>query len=355
MTTSFIKRIVPIASQAALISVFALVVSSCGGSGSSGGTDDSPATVRPKSLDGVRLTLDNNVIFEFVRNAGTEGAVLNGETEVGTFFYRLGGVQLRQYPNINGEASDCRWPDSISTAVYTYRAVNESAAVLTLTGLGVNDLTTTGSFNANNGSFVYFFNSDSNGFLSNEVVIDLTFSGNGTSITANNATVRIPGGHPLYDTVVIPASVGLVLGGPVPQNYNPVIDPDRPSKITPASLDNLYVLFTNGIPNPAVDFTVQFVAEGGNLPPSNNGPDEVGQGLLRVSGAVVDNAVDYTWERIGGTDDGVLVISEANNTFDGRYTLRFLGVDNGVYTGEVDAGTPDAAEVSGTFFLPDSP
>ena len=334
-------------------SALAFGLSGCGGGG--GGSDNSPPTIRPKTLDGLLLTLDTNVRFEFVRNTGTAPALLPGDVETGTFYYTLGGVQLRQYPNQGGDNSDTRYPDAVSNASYTYRAINESSAVLTMTGIGINDLNTTGGFNANNGSFTYLFNSSSGGGVNNTVVIDLTFASNGSYITPNTTTTSIPGSpNPQWDVIYVPAGIRLVAGGFVPENYNPEIDPNRPSKIVPASLNNLIVNWTNtGIPDPNFDFTVQFVAQATGLPKSNEAdPDEIGQGLLRVAGSAVDDAVDYTWRRIAGTDNGVLTITGSNTTFDGVYNLSFMGADNGNYVGEADAGTVNVAEVTGTFFIP---
>ena len=338
-----------------LISTIALITCcitlfNCGGAGA-GSNDKSPETVRPKTFDGIVLTLDSTVRFEFIRNTGSAPALVSGDVETGTFLYTLGGVQLRKYRNTNGDDSDVRYPDSVSSASYTYRAINTSAGILTLTAVGINDLTTSGTRSANNGSLVYLFNSDSNGTTNNVVVIDLTFSKNGQSITSNEATVRIPGGNQRYDNVLVPTTLSLATGGYVSTNYNPTLDPKRDSKIAPASLNNKLVNYTNGKPDTTLDFTIQFVAD--NAGPANNSNiDEIGQGLLRVAGNSVDDAVNYTYTRTGGTDDAILVISNANNTFDGRYTLKFSGVDNGAYIGEVDAGTADASDVSGRFFVP---
>jgi hypothetical protein len=321
------------------------LLASCGGSRG----EDSGPTRRPKSLDGIVLTLSNNVTFEFVRNAGTPAAVANGSFETGTFFYRLGGAQVRQYPNVGGDNSDTRWPDSISGASYVYRAVNNESAVLTLNGVGVNDLVTTGNFNANNGSFTFLFNSDSGGTVSNQVDVDLTFRSTGLNVDTDVATVSIVGSAFLdtWDTIRVPAGVRLVSGAAVPENYDPVIDPFRPSRIVPESLTNSLYRFNHGGADPQFNFTLQFtrdlVGVGGST------TTETGSALQRVAGSVTDVGVNYTWTRIGGTDTGRLVISGGNNTFDGGYILSFAGPDSGAYVGQADDLTPDPAEVTGTF------
>jgi hypothetical protein len=355
MNLSLFRRVVAHLLVWSCVSVFVLGLSSCGGSGGSDGDGD--ATVRPKSLDGLVMKLDKNVSFEFVRNTGASGAVATGDVETGTFFYTLAGTQLRQYPNQQGDESDCRYPDRITAANYTYRAINETSAVLTLNGVGGSDLITTGSFNANNGSFAYFFESSSfRSFFGPQVInqleIDLTFQGNGVSVTTGVSTVRIPGSAlPNYDTVRIPTDFNLAGGGgAVPENYNPTVDFQRPSRITPASLNALLMRFTNGIPNPVFDFTIQFTSSA-SVPVGTDGTasEEIGQGLLRVAGAVVDNAVNYTWKRIPNTDTGTLTITGSNQTYDGIYTLSFSGPDSGRYAGQADGGTADANEVSGSF------
>lgn len=327
-----------------------LVFSNCGGGG--GENTTAAATVRPKTLDGLRLTLDSNVVFEFVRTGGTLAAIASGDVETGTFYYTLGGVQRRQYPNTGGDNSDCQYPDQVTTASYTYRAINDSSGLLTLNGIGKNDLITTGGFNAKNGSFCYFFNSDSGGAVINKIEIDLTFSSNGSVVTLGTSTVRIPGSStPLWDTVRIPTTVMTVAGAALPTNYNPTISPTRISTIVPATLNSKLLVFTNGSGRTANDFTIQFAADASGVNGLSSA-GEIGRGLLRITGAVVDNAVDYNWRILPGTDSSTLTISGSNSTLDGSYTLSFYGVDNGRYDGTLDAGTTDVLDVTGTFAIP---
>jgi hypothetical protein len=332
------------------LAILPVVLNSCG----SGKGGDPTATTRPRTLDGIVLTLDTNVRFELIRNIGTPAALANGDIETGTFFYSLGGVQLRQYPNQGGDNSDTRYPDSITNASYTYLAINETSGLLTLTGIGVNDLVTTGVFNANNGSFTFLFNSGSDLVVNNVVELDLTFTSNGQTVVTGVTTVRIPGSlQPQYDVIRVPTTIRLASGGLVPVNYNPTLDPLRPSRIAPESLNQRNIVFTNGIPDPNLDFEISFTRE--SVQTNNRIPTELGQGFLRVAGSPVVNAIDYTWTRIGGTDSATMVISNSNQTFDGTYRVDFKGVDNGDYTGTVDGNTPDAAEVSGKFFILNNP
>lgn len=327
-----------------------LILTGCGGSGVD--SDDSEPTVRPKTLDGLIIKLDSTVSFEFVRTSGTSAALVSGDIETGTFFYSLSGNQLRTYSNTSGDNSDCRFPDSISGASYTYQAINETSALLTLTGTGINDLDDTGSYGAQNNSFCFFFNSDSDGNVITQVEIDLAFQSNGSTIDPGTSTVRIPGStSPEFDIVRIDTSIQMSTGASVAENYNPSIDYLRDSLIAPETLNNVVMNFTNGIPDPTLDFTIQFVTQSSSYDLDYE-YDEIGQGFLRIASSPVTDAVDYTWMRIAGTDDGTLIISGSNTTLDGQYTLSFVGVDNGTYVGEVDSDTDDIGEVSGTIFLP---
>lgn len=333
-------------------------LSNCGGAGGDGGEP----TIRPKTLDGITLTLDNSARFEFVRNTGTSPAVSSGDEETGAFFYTslVGNGNVKNYDNLNGDQSNVVYPLSVAIAKYTYRAINESAGVLTLTGTGNFSTFNLGNQIIANDSGAFLFSQTSPlsaPTLSNTVVIDLTFTSNGSSVSVGTVTLSLPDSAVVntLDTVRILADAVLTTGGGIPENYNPPVDSTAPdSKIAPESFANLRMTATNtGIPDPAFDFSIQFVADS----VQNNGssaPTELGSGLLRVAGVAVDFALNYTWTRIPGTDTGTLVLSNIpapNSTFNGSYTLSFAGTDNGTYAGGVDGDTPDANEVIGNFSM----
>lgn len=347
-----------------------LTLSNCGGGGDG---DDSAPTVRPKTFDGLRLRFASATYFDFVRNSGSSAAVNSGDEETGTFFYtsNVGQVNLRFYDNAGGDQSNLWWPQSVAVATYSYRAVNETSGVLTLTGTGTIQDT---FFSVNgvilNGSAIvpFVFGSDilDDPLSETKVVqIDLTFSSNGTSVATNTVTLSLPESTYVstFDTVRIPTTLELSAGGFVSENYNPAVDPEAPSKIAPATLTDRRMTATNGIPDDTKNFSIQFVADAVQ-PSGSNGsePSEVGQGLLRVgagAGEVVTMALDYTWKRIGGTDTGELVLSNIpdnlllpfDKSLNGSYILDFLGTENGIYTGSADGDTLDPADVSGTFLL----
>jgi hypothetical protein len=156
--------------------------------------------------------------------------------------------------------------------------------------------------------------------------------------------------------VRISSAFSLATGGDVPENYNPSTAYSRESKIAPASLSDRLFKATNGIPDTTKDFTIQFVADSVGTSSSSQ---EVGRGLLRVAGSAVDIALDYTWKRTSGTDDGVLVLSNIPDnlalpfdiSLNGTYTLNFTGAQTGNYLGTLDGDTASAADVTGTFLL----
>lgn len=332
----------------ASIAVFGLT--SCGGGSASDG--DSSTTIRPKTLDGIYLRLSTNADFEFVRNTGTSAAVEDGDIETGAFFYHLVGNNRTTFPNTAGTNSDTRFPDSVSSATYTYRAINTNSAILTLHGIGFSDLNISGSFNANNASFVYLFESFSTGGVSRDVEVTLTFSNTGGVAATEISKVALVGSPSSFDEVRIPTSIRLVAGGSVPTNYNPYVDPLRDSRIAPKYLGtpNKFFDFTSTA-GPTFNMTIQFQRDTGISIPNGSAYEEVGHGPLTVNGVTVIGGVDYTWGRIAGTDTGKLTLSNAGvgSTFNGEYILSFVGTNTGTYQGNADSDTVDPNEVSGTF------
>jgi len=326
-------------------------LTSCGGGGAAG-----QPTIRPKTLDELVLILDGQFRFEFNRTVGTPAAIDSGDVETGTFLYvspspsEFEGVQ-NTYLDIIGITSTVTFPNKIQTVGYTYRAINKTSGVITLTGF---DLDQTQIVTP---PTPYAFGVDPVD-PENVIDIDITFSTDGAIISVNNITLRPNTGIALSPGFIVPAEIQTSLGGPVPENYNPEIDPKRPSKIAPESLDGGFLSAFNGIPDTTKDFTIQFSKDITyfQLDPDTD-PDEVGTGLLRVDGAVLDIALEYTWKRIGGTDNATLVLSNIpdditlpfDDSLNGTYTLEFLGNDNGNYIGTVDGDTADAADVTGTF------
>jgi hypothetical protein len=355
----------------------AVLFSSCGGGG--GGNDDGGTeTVRPKTMDGIILNMDNSqATFEFIRNTGTNAAVKNGDVETGTFIYtnQRAGISLTSYDNLNGDKTNFQYPLSVTAATYTYRAINDSSGILTLTASGVFDFFITiqpGSNFVFNDSWIqlFFAHSPLSTVANSRIAeIAITFSDKGSFVTSETVTLRLPE-SPLvstFDTVRIPTTISLATLVPVPKNYNPTITERAPSKIAPASLSNRLMRATNGIPDPTKDFTIQFVSDA-LVQDTSAGSEEIGRGILSVYDpsltppglTAVGIALDYTWRRIPGTDRGELVLSNIpdnpsfafDTSLNGTLSLNFTGAETGTYSGSTDSDTPNPADVSGTFILP---
>jgi hypothetical protein len=375
-----------LARRFAVLSSLCLVASglvSCGGGG--GGSDEGNPTVRPKTLDGIVLTMDGSKAnFEFIRNSGTPAAVNNGDVETGTFIYTLTSPfrNLSTYDNAQGGLSNFLYPLSVSSATYTYRAVNDSSGVLTMVGVGTYDdfliIIPPGGVVADRDSLIQPFDSASPGpfdlalttVTTRVVQMDITFGNNGGFVSSDVVTFRLPESPFVntLDTVRIQTNIRLATLGAVPPNYNPAVTERAPSRIAPASLANRLMFATNGIPDQTKDFSIQFVPDVASIPNPAADSTEIGKGILSVfdSSLVpprlspVTIALDYTWERIAGTDTGRLVLSNIPNnpalpfavSLNGTLVLSFSGLETGTYTGNADADTPSAGDVTGSFFMP---
>lgn len=377
MNLSLVLRSPRLLMAGSFVSLMALGLVSCGGGG--GGSDDGNATVRPKTMDGIVLDLDASASFEFIRNTGTAGAVKNGDVESGTFLYtpKIANNALKLYDNLNGDKSNFRYPLSVTAATYTYRAINDSSGVLTLTATGSFDPTFTllpGANTALNISWIrLFFSYSPQVFVSNTRVaeIAITFKDNVSFVTSEIVTLRLPE-SPLvntFDTVRIPSTISLATFQPVPVNYNPVVTERPPSRIAPATLTNRLMKGTNGIPDATKDFTIQFIADASTPGVATEADSvEIGRGLLSVFNptsvppglTAVGIALDYTWRRIAGTDRGELILSNIpdnpalpfDTSLNGTIVLSFSGTESGSYTGSADGDTANPADVTGTFIIP---
>ena len=276
--------------------------------------------------------------------------MLSGDVETGTFLYqRTGPAWGTPAPNnTQGGQTNVLFPETVGVATYTYRAINTNQAVLILTGVG--QVNNPGDPPLGNGSDMRLFISDSEGVENNSVEFDISFSTNGATIGMERVTMELAGFTSPFDQVrIIDATIRQAgTNAPVPEDYNPVIDPLRPSRIVPESLSDKRIDFTNsGLGDPSFDFSIQFIREGEQ--PSGGVISEFGTGLLRIDGSPVDGAVNYTWRRIGGTDTARLVISGSDTTFDSGYTLTFSSPEQGTYIGEVGGDTIDIEELIGRF------
>jgi len=301
----------------------------CGGGGS-----DSDFTNRPQTLDGVILAIPGGAAFEFIRATGTDAAGSSG-SETGTFFYTLTGDNIQQLPNQGGTTTDAIFPSSLESASYTYQAVNSDAAILTLTAFPeITSIIISLTGNDTDAPDTFFFGVASDGSVSFNTQMDLTFNNSGSFITGANATIaHSSSSTPNIDTVLSSANLALAPGnpfgsGPVPVNYNPTIDFSRPSRISLPSVDGTNFVFTDSISS-TNNFTLQFLAD--NTPIF--GSIEVGTAIQTINSTPTIPGADYEWELITGTDNASLTISSGAPAFDGNYTLTFSAPDTGTYIG----------------------
>ena len=325
---------------ASALALLALCISlpSCGGGG--GGSDGSPSTVRPKTLDGITFSLDSKATFRFTRSIGSGPAETTSDVETGVFTY-TGNSTPKAYNSTQSNITNVIFPRSITSGTYTYQPTNSVGGTLTLTGNAIYTLPTQLPFPFN--PVLIPFISDSDGNENRVVTVNVTFVSSGSFISANSAVVSVlGGGDPDFDSVVVPATVTLTSGGGVPPNYNPTLDPNRPSVIAPATLNNAVLTFESGTNNPAFDFSLQLAADASGTGSMN--VDEIGQAILTVNGTIITNSEAYTYKRTPGTDDAVLVLSGSGSAVDGSYVLSFSGTQVGTYAGS----TPD---LSGSFVV----
>jgi len=349
MISHRVKNLFRTTTAFAAMAAASLAMSSCGGGGGGSDEDDSPPTTRVKTMDGITLTLSNTNNFEFTRHAGTPPAALNGSMETGSFTYSRNGNELHYIENSAGSRSNVFFPDTLNGngGTYTYLGQNDGGGVLILTAKGSTNNTIDGG-----APRLYLvpdtdlFIATADGDPSTQLRIDLTFTATGSTVSTGVSSTKMVESSNPFDDLDCATNIFLTAGGSVPVNYNPYIDPLRPSKITPASLQKKLFRFEHGGGDSSKDFTLQFASE-------VTGTDtvvEVGSAIQRIGGAIGDApAVNYTWTRIGGSDTGRLVISGGGNTYDGTYTLTFLSSSSGNYLGSLDADTTDISDVTGSF------
>lgn len=348
--------ILRVSTFAAAIAV-AIIAPSCGGGGD--GDQFGAPTVRPKTLYEVQLALDSFISLSFYPTNDNPGAIFEGDVETGAFEFdslvEVGGIEGDNYPNINGLFSDVFYPIEVIEGTYQYRAINSTQAELTLIGIGQPPAfpIELSEPPINNGSLMGLFCQDSDGNVTNTIVLNLSFDADSGFATLADAQVYQPESTRLneFDNVRIPVSAfQLFSGDQVPENYLGETDPDGYGNIVAPSLDDLLITCTNGIPDATKNFTLNFNASATGLFPGINGedPEEIGEVIVSVDNGAgvlvaVSAAADYTWRRIPGGNTGELVLSEIPDdifAFDaelnGSYIFDFEALDKGPYNG-VDA------------------
>ena len=104
-----------------------LTITNCGG-GVGGGSSE--ITIRPKSLSGLRLELDDRAAsLEFYRSAVSESAVKNGDFEEGALIYsQTEPIVTRQM--LSGTFFSVNYPESTAEITYRYTAINRNTGLL---------------------------------------------------------------------------------------------------------------------------------------------------------------------------------------------------------------------------------
>jgi hypothetical protein len=334
-------------------------LTNCGGGGGGGNKDD--ATIRPKTLDGLLLSMGPGAVnISFVRSASAKYANKSGQTENGAAVYTP-IERIRSYETVR-DIIDTIWPLFLNNDLsYTYTAINDTSGLISLTGgdgiFGAEDLTV-GDYPVN---LLYF------AATSETYNINITFGSDGNNLT--DSLARIAPDDVLLATIVDDTGVSLVgynisdvtandpatftftdeQGQPVPVNYTTETNDDE--QVSGISNETLH-LRTLSILSDAVALAQPAVTESGafsfTLDQSIGGIefDETGQAnyeqpQLIVGGVTtqvgLSDSGTYTYKRILGTDRAEVRFNGAQINVT-KITLDFIGKEgpfqraSGTYT-----------------------
>jgi len=336
----------------ASLAMASLTLTGCG-SGGGGGEDEGEPTARPKTLDNVSLTMPfGEVGFSFIRGMSSPKAVNDGDTETGTFIYTFARSSA-DYESVEGYTIKAVWPYRIGPATYTYRAINDTTGEITLTSSNFmfND------FPAGGSSIIHEFFSNYNAvgdpMPTSTIRMLVSFESTGSTITTTNMRMEDPdtpnifgGGGPLdlISSSVLGTPIFRVQGSSLPYNYNPVEGPgDRHSKLSIEKLGGTNVEFTDDA-DVTQSFSMVFTTTG-SLPEI----DDVGEASYRSNdGSVVISAAGYSYDRILGSDDALLVVSGGTPN-DGTITMTATSV--GTTTQDYAGTYVTASGRTGTFLV----
>ncbi len=309
-------------------------LTSCGGGGGDS-SQTSPATVRPKSLDGLSIILNNGMRLSFLKSTGAPSAATTGSTENGAVSYNLQGTNAQNSTNLDGAMSGYLAPNSIPNLSYAYTATNERGGTIIITAGGPPTFTAplTGTFNNILTMPPSLWLSDSAANATAQVFIDITFSDDGSFITDVTTTFGPVGSvSPGNDTSVTSASITLTTGGAVPVNFDVIPDTTSKSVKIPSNL-NGFVIVLNDTVN---ENRLQFVSSG-----VVTLSDDIGNAVQTIDVNPANVGLNYVYDRQIGADIADLDISNGNPAFEGSYVLTFnapfdfnLGVGEGIFTAD---------------------
>ena len=296
-------------------------LTNCGGGSAADGLES--ATIRPKTLENVKLTMPGGAVsFEFIRNSASTGAGDNGMTEFGGIIYTKSDKST-DLTTIDNTVLTIHWAEGLEGTTYTYTAINDTSGEITITASNVNH--TLEPFDPALRLHHLFDNAaTTNGVSSARLIV--SFEDNGGS--AKDATIRMEDpDEPLAEDGAGPGSSTTVFGGTftvngtaLPTNYNPNFDgPNRVSKIALASLHGKVIRFVDSTAA-ASNFTLLPIA----LASAVNDVDEIGQTTyLDSADQFVTDSADYTYDRTNGTDSGIMILTGTAPAA-GTFVLNFL-------------------------------
>ena len=293
-------------------------LTNCGGGGSASG--DGEYTLRPKTLEGVTLSLANSVSFEFIRNSSSSAATENGDTEFGGMLYTANANAFTAN-SIDNFPLEIVWPTNIGPSFYTYSAINDTSGVIVVTA---SNFTFTGLFPENSHNYFSNVAVDANGGSSARMIVSFLDNGG----YADQADIRIEDPeNPLADvnggtvnSTVLTNGQFTVGGGALIASYNTNDDFDnRQSKMSLATIGGNTITFTDD-----TDTTDNFSLQLTSSATGSLDYDDLGQTVYFDDvGTITVGAADYMYQRILGTDNASLILSGGTEN-DGTVDLLFL-------------------------------
>jgi hypothetical protein len=323
----------------------------CGGGSAN---SDATATVRPKTLDQLRMTVNGLFNVEFRKASNSSIAEQNGQQETGAVIY----VQVNEnltLTSITGKNVICYAPNTLGSATYTYTAINDNQGEIRIVGNTPTypRLVDPTTIIVDEGWDIFPTDGAVPG-TDSTLVFNVTFATDGNTITGLNNLLFAPtdianavtfvGGAVTTEDLTIQTAGTLTVAAtsePVPVNYGGTgVD----NTLANESLDNRTISFT---PNTGAFYSVDF-ATTSQLPLVNNVSSESGKVIVKGSGGlVIVSESTYSYSTIPGTDNATLTIDSDSGTLaDGTYTLDFTSVESPPQNA---SGTYSMGGVSGTF------
>ena len=311
-------------------------LTNCGGGGGSGGGD---ATIRPKTLEGVTLSMSgNNASFQFLRSASSSTAQDNNDVETGSFLFNSQPVRA-PYRSVENGFVDVIWPRTVGVTNYSFRALNDTSAELTLT---VSSATQWDSITGPIGTFTADYSYFEGTATPSSLIMLISFDGSGS------AGIRIDDpDSPLAGTgssSTFTSGTFTVDGQPMPAGYDSSNSNSQSGRLALSSITGTNIEFTDVIS--ANSFSLIPTAT------ATSPSGEIGQTIYRdSSGTAIGNAADFSYSVTSGTDIATLVLS-GGTPIDGTITLTYTSTSassGGFQTQQAGGTYTNTSGGSGTF------